>query len=243
MKATCPQCGEELLGAVNRCWRCGAEFASNPDEAGPPPVQHAPGGELNAAGPPVNGETEPEERADVVAPPVDLALSAETGDTAAEENEAIVATEVIDEAEPPVVVPLEGVHGGRPQGALGAKPKGVPRPRVKGRYGVLFGVTAILIGVVACGFSIDSLWALPLGVLGVVTGACGLIGQRRGAALAGILICCIALTLSGYRALIAAYTWYTGYDPFDQRPVEEVLFEEPDEDDDWAEEESDGEAW
>ncbi|MEQ8784745.1 MAG: hypothetical protein RIC55_00525 [Pirellulaceae bacterium] len=31
MKATCPNCGEELLGAVNTCWRCGKQVAAVAD--------------------------------------------------------------------------------------------------------------------------------------------------------------------------------------------------------------------
>src|SRR5690349_16774282 len=27
----CPKCGEKLLGAVNRCWKCGLTFTMPPD--------------------------------------------------------------------------------------------------------------------------------------------------------------------------------------------------------------------
>jgi len=27
----CSKCGEELLGAVNRCWRCGQAFVASPE--------------------------------------------------------------------------------------------------------------------------------------------------------------------------------------------------------------------
>jgi hypothetical protein len=30
----CSKCGEELLGAVNRCWRCGQIFAATPQQTG-----------------------------------------------------------------------------------------------------------------------------------------------------------------------------------------------------------------
>jgi hypothetical protein len=41
MAASCGKCGEELLGAVNRCWRCGHVFDGLPGEDGQPPVRHS----------------------------------------------------------------------------------------------------------------------------------------------------------------------------------------------------------
>jgi hypothetical protein len=37
----CSKCGEELLGAVNRCWKCGQMFALPPEMDGRPPVRTA----------------------------------------------------------------------------------------------------------------------------------------------------------------------------------------------------------
>src|SRR5689334_11558023 len=37
----CSKCGEELLGAVNRCWKCGSRFAVPPEMDGRPPVRAA----------------------------------------------------------------------------------------------------------------------------------------------------------------------------------------------------------
>ena len=42
MAVTCSKCGEELMGAVNRCWRCGTEFVSRPGQSNVPPVRTAP---------------------------------------------------------------------------------------------------------------------------------------------------------------------------------------------------------
>ena len=39
MAVFCSKCGEELLGAVNRCWRCGHVFDAVPEEGGLPPVR------------------------------------------------------------------------------------------------------------------------------------------------------------------------------------------------------------
>jgi hypothetical protein len=42
MKAHCGYCGEEMMGAVNRCWRCGHHFATAPIASGEPPVRRQP---------------------------------------------------------------------------------------------------------------------------------------------------------------------------------------------------------
>ena len=39
MAVRCSKCGEELLGAVNRCWKCGQMFALHPEIDGTPPVR------------------------------------------------------------------------------------------------------------------------------------------------------------------------------------------------------------
>ncbi len=39
MAVHCSKCGEELLGAVNRCWKCGQAFALHPEIDGRPPVR------------------------------------------------------------------------------------------------------------------------------------------------------------------------------------------------------------
>src|SRR5262249_43278334 len=38
----CSKCGEELLGAVNRCWRCGQTFAATADNSVVQPVSNQP---------------------------------------------------------------------------------------------------------------------------------------------------------------------------------------------------------
>ena len=42
MPVHCAKCGEELLGAVNRCWRCGAALVPQTGPAGIPPIRRAP---------------------------------------------------------------------------------------------------------------------------------------------------------------------------------------------------------
>src|SRR5688572_19636598 len=42
MAVRCSKCGEELLGPVNRCWKCGQQFAAQAEAGGLPPVRYAP---------------------------------------------------------------------------------------------------------------------------------------------------------------------------------------------------------
>lgn len=247
MKANCPQCGEELLGAVNSCWRCGADFTSDPGVGRAPPAQQsqpAPASQDSDADKPVGVEPERVESAELAEPgesaePAELVdpsgapeqLTAEAVETSAGEDEPAAAVVMIADGEPPVIRPGVVLPSRQPHVVADSARPILPQRQGKGRLLTMLGIAAIFAGVISCIYAFDSLWALPLAALGVAVGACGLMGRHRGPALAGILICCVALTVSGYRALIAAYTWYTGYDPFDQRPVEEVLFDEPEEED------------
>ena len=43
MSVRCEKCGEELLGAVNRCWRCGQHIATPPSSTGGPPLKDVQG--------------------------------------------------------------------------------------------------------------------------------------------------------------------------------------------------------
>ena len=42
MQVCCGKCGAELLGAVNRCWRCGTAVLSRPGDTRIPPVRRPP---------------------------------------------------------------------------------------------------------------------------------------------------------------------------------------------------------
>ena len=42
MAVRCSKCGEELLGPVNRCWKCGQQFSAQAEAGGLPPVRYAP---------------------------------------------------------------------------------------------------------------------------------------------------------------------------------------------------------
>ncbi|MGE0756916.1 MAG: hypothetical protein AB7O38_07845, partial [Pirellulaceae bacterium] len=53
MAVRCAHCGEELLGAVNRCWRCGKALAVHAGPIDIPPVRRPPPGSAPALAAPV----------------------------------------------------------------------------------------------------------------------------------------------------------------------------------------------
>ena len=256
MAVTCSKCGEELLGAVNRCWRCGAKFMPHHGDTGVPPVRQSPPGDLNlaqpAAEPPsleddipvaeaatpdvADASIEPGGQPGVDPPPDRVDLSGVSAPVVGEVAVQRTGTPADDRESPQFdrrtsPPPAE-------KGATAAKVAvhGFSFVRFGERYRILLGLVSIVLGLASVFLAPQSIWAVPVSLAGLAVGIWGLFGARGGLALTGILICCVAFTLSGYRGLIATYTWYTGYSPFDHRPVDETLESEDADGDDWTEE-------
>jgi hypothetical protein len=216
-----------LLGAVNRCWKCGTTFETAAGDDDGPPVRRPPIADLEPASTtvgdvPVMAElVTPEQPATAGAAEPQVAESGPTSKSPEAGGR---------EAQPPVVtVPVTpgGTDGSRPTPAK--SPSAVPKPRfrISHRYGGWLGALALLLGLGSAAFSYHSYWALPGSLAGLALGIWALGGKRRGAAMVGIIVCCVAFSVSGYRALLSAYTELMGYSPFDlNRPVDEV-FPEP----------------
>jgi len=227
MKIACAKCGEELLGAVNRCWKCGTTFdAPAGDETGPP-VRRAPIENLIPI-PDPSGDVPV--MAELAEPDPSSPLPAASPRPARLDRESAAPAPGGAQVETPETrAPVAGVKAAG-EGATPARPPTTttrPGFRFSHRYGGWLGALALTIGLASAAFSFHSFWALAGSVAGLVFGIWALAGKRRGAAMLGIIVCCIALTVSGYRALLVAYTAVMGYSPFDQRrPVDDV-FPEP----------------
>ena len=74
MAVLCGKCGEELLGAVNRCWRCGQVFGALPDEGGLPPVRRPPTKQHAETPPIIEAEIAPRRATHVPSPAVRASL-------------------------------------------------------------------------------------------------------------------------------------------------------------------------
>lgn len=222
MKIICAKCGEELLGAVNRCWKCGTEFDLPSGDEDGPPVRRAPIADLHPA--PSDNANLP-----VMAELADSEVSSTSSATPLPRNETgshtLPASAATQPAHEPALSTLDTAAGAERKGAEQTKPPAMlpsPRFRISHRYGGWLGGLALVIGLSSAAFSYHSFWALAGSFLGLALGIWALAGQRRGAAMLGIIFCCIALTVSGYRIVLVAYESVMGYSPFEQGlPVEE----------------------
>ncbi|MFV2067515.1 MAG: hypothetical protein ACC645_11085 [Pirellulales bacterium] len=185
MTVQCANCGEELLGAVNRCWRCGRIFVPQKGSDEAPPIRRAP--VTPAAGPPATAEVIGQ------------------GNTRAAKRihrGSPFATSSIrsnDDSPPPS-------DADRP--FLVRTPRGAA-PAVGAALSLVLGLVSLLIGF---GFPAGG---VVTAVVGVSMGCWGLTSDRRGLATFGLVLCCLALSVSGFYAVVDAYSYFYGVDPFE----------------------------
>ncbi|MFN0021404.1 MAG: hypothetical protein ACKVP0_24400 [Pirellulaceae bacterium] len=212
MAVRCSKCGEELLGPVNRCWKCGQQFTAQAETGGLPPVRYAP----------VN-----------LPPDVVQAEFADGGVVTATVPGAAATAPAATELPTAAIVPSSSgpigktVRTGSPfvKGAV-MQPVTTPAfprnplapglsPRVPGRPGhdplaVAGAITAILMGVFALSIAWIESWAAigaaaTIALIGFAMGIWGLYSKRRGWALFGILISCAAIGLATYTGSLLVY--------------------------------------
>jgi hypothetical protein len=186
---TCTTCGEELLGAVNRCWNCGSEFPLHQGSVNLPPVRRAPIetplAEAATGAVPAGMEADGNERS-----PRDVAIP----------DEPVLAT----------------TSGASDAGAVHHPPAATPLHPV-GAAGWA-AVVSLLCGVVAIGTLWFSFLAIIPSLLGVALGSWGLNSRRRGVATCGLVLCIVALAIAGFIILVEVYAYFTGSHPFLQPP-------------------------
>jgi hypothetical protein len=222
MAVHCAHCGEELLGAVNRCWRCGTMIESHGGQQDLPPVRQTPvppieAGEGEAASPAASrGESAP----------ADVRLAEDHG-VAAEVYEAALADDVL--AEPSDDTPRQPRRRGSPFAASYAPasaPPAVteepaskrtsPTPAYPKNPAAAGGaVAALVLGLLSVACSFFTIGALFFALAGLPVGIWGLYSNRRGQAIAGVLLCCIALAISGFHAAALIYEVRYGFTPWE----------------------------
>jgi hypothetical protein len=187
MAVRCSKCGEELLGAVNRCWKCGQTFALHPEIDGRPPVR----AELpSGAGQPLE--------AIIVEQAGETPTAAHAGGDAVQ---LALPTPVIPVATPRYVLP-------RP-----ASTSELIDARRAGLMAMGGTVASIVLGVFAAGLAMVWPPAAMIAVLGLVMGIWGLHSPRRNWALIGMLLCCLAIGLGAYGVARAAYVYVQSQRP------------------------------
>jgi hypothetical protein len=199
MAVRCAKCGEELLGAVNRCWKCGTMFAARPEIDGRPPVR-------------------------VEMPPAEAMLNAAPLDAVLlDEPPQAALTPGAAAAPPPADAPATFVA---PQPYLPTPPTAtvapIPRParpvarttpadRVEGlrKSNMAMGGTvgALVLGVFALVLSLFRFEAALIALLGLIMGIWGLNSPRRNWALVAMLLCCLAIGLGSYTGAMQLYVY------------------------------------
>lgn len=187
MPVTCANCGEELLGAVNRCWRCGQTALSAPGSGDAPPIRQAPAMIITAE-----------------AVPLAMIVIDETG-AASEGTESPIATPA--ENAPPPTLPASTA----PQ-QFGLPP---PRPAVYEQRGLVdvAAVASIVLGALALLLGVFFSWSLLLGFVGLGAGLWGFRSRWRQMAVIGLLLSLMGIAGSSARLAYDSFTWWYGQSP------------------------------
>jgi hypothetical protein len=195
MSVHCSQCGEELMGAVNRCWKCGQQFAARPTVDGLPPVRPA---------------------YEAVA----VELSHEPLEARVLEDDAAVAAAEFPLPTAGTAYGVMSVESASAVAALPPHPLATPRPAAAApasqfrpvyqppNFAAQGGAyTALALGL--CGLAL-SFWrweAAVIAFVGLIAGLWGIYSPRRNLALVGMLLCALAMGLGSYRGVSDLYVF------------------------------------
>lgn len=219
MNVQCARCGEELLGAVNRCWRCGTDFVAPVDSADLPPVRRSP----------LAASAAPSANAGAVNP-----ISSADPNTSSQQEEAAESGSADSDfgSTAPVQVGSPFRQGSlRPSLDGSTSPSGnitarLGFPAQKTRYprhlaaqgGAVASISLGCISLIGVMLAVWGSWS-PVGpiatsVLGILMGTWGAFSQFRRVAAVGLVIGCFALAVSGFLGAVEVYVQVNGEDPF-----------------------------
>lgn len=179
MSVRCSKCGEELLGRVNRCWKCGHAFALAPERDGRPPVRVQPEARVG--------------QADAGATPLDAEVL-EAG-----QDVPLPAAPQAQRAAAMPVTPAVTSAAARLRTADMVDARRARHMAMGGTVASLvLGVFASLLGL---------LWppAALMAVVGLAMGIWGLSSPRRNLALVGMLLCCLAIGIGAFGGVRAVW--------------------------------------
>lgn len=217
MAVKCSNCGEELLGAVNRCWKCGSAFVAPPMSANVPPVRRAPIMVLYPPSESAGAETEI-----VLAQDGVEVVSATTAEGGASKPPLPGALPARRRGSPFADDHTAKLRANRPPAALARPPTRRSQAQVDyARNSAATGgaIAALLLGIFGmCGSYYVPAGALVTAVLGIGMGLWGLYSDRRGLAIAGLLLCCLTLAMAGFFGAIELYVFINGRNPWELDP-------------------------
>lgn len=214
MAVRCAHCGEELLGAVNRCWKCGQQFVARPTVEGLPPVRVEPAALAAAA---ATTSSAPSEA--TAAEPLEARV---LDDTASD-----VATATIDPPRPIQVSaspPPPSIFQPPPHPLATPLPTPVPRrapqrPNFAAQGGAYGAITLGIFALVLAPFRWE---AAIVAFVGILMGIWGVYSPRRNWALAGMLLCTMALGWGTFTGVRQIYQYMNRYAPVTvDEPIED----------------------
>ncbi len=237
MAALCKNCGEELMGAVNRCWKCGlacevsTHTPPSPAETAPPSseasndhiaaseAQTAPRTSASRAGqPPTRVDRPPAaDEPVVVAEAVTAHASDEHGQGDGGANLGAPATG------PAARSPFDdsrheaanrgAVHVGSPFAPVVDRR---PLPATYPQHAAAEGgaIASVVLGCMSLAFC----FILPAGavitsLIGLGMGSWGCYSKRRATSVVGMVLCCLALAIGGFNLVVEIYTYFSGVTP------------------------------
>lgn len=207
MAVRCAKCNEELLGSVNRCWKCGTQFAAIGEEPGVPPVRRGP---VRLGGAPT-------------------IMAEAPGELVASWSEHVVATS-------PHAVPSAGEAAMRvgspfavePVGGGTAQPSSRSAARIP-RYdrnawssgaaiaSLSLGLMSLLgMAAMVSSRDVNPILTLLVAAMGFVMGIWGLFSRHRSLAIIGVIFCCLGLSFGGFRGTVELYEYVYHENPFER---------------------------
>ncbi|MCA9216576.1 MAG: DUF4190 domain-containing protein [Planctomycetales bacterium] len=197
MNVACSQCGEELIGSVNRCWRCGQTILSTSDSLHAPPVR---AGEAAA----------PDAIPVAYLVPKPISPDSEAGNTPGSEERDSGLSDA--EREFLAANPEEPVRRGSPfrQDAPGADSNvlQVVMPSYpENVLGENLAISSVVVGIMSLVATLITSWALIPAAIGLALGIMGLKSDRRRTAIVGIVISALAISFGTIRTIGAVQTY------------------------------------
>jgi len=186
MTVKCAQCGEELLGAVNKCWRCGQLVESRLDADVPPVIR-----------PPVR-----------ITPPV---ITPADGDLA---PDAPLAAELADSAIENQNMRSGSPFAKTQRGTWQHWRQTTGREWNASTISAWVAVVVVIYGWVLTSF--NPFVAFALGLVSLGLGIFGLWGRHRPAAVVAMILCCLLIAFAGYHMFVEIFKLSYGYAPFSE---------------------------
>jgi len=230
MVVHCGKCGAELMGAVNRCWKCGRPVTSRADASSAPPVRRPP---LRGALEIPPWEALPALIVDDELPSDSSAVGSEVAPTGAEENSLSTSKRRRSPFAPGVKLrktsTREAAADDRPSVDPGRRDHSAPleTPKPSSPIARLSALIAICLGAAsfALGDYPEVAWGLAL--VGLGFGITAILSRFSVTSVAGVVFCFAAFLWSGYATAIAVYErtygvspWSSPDDDFEPEPLD-----------------------